>query len=90
MAAIAFLALVSSAGFRAAPGVLMVPPEVEIGWSVSVMSLAVSIDLVLFGLTAPFAAALMERFGLRTVTAAEWSGVASSPRHPWVHRRPAR
>jgi MFS family permease len=34
-----------------------------------VLSAAVSINLVLFGLTAPFAAALMERFGIRAVTA---------------------
>ncbi|WP_120523224.1 MFS transporter [Arthrobacter celericrescens] len=68
VAAVAFLALVGAAGFRAAPGVLMVPLQAEFGWSTTVLSLAVSINLVLFGLTAPFAAALMERFGIRTVT----------------------
>jgi MFS family permease len=66
---VAFLALVGAAGFRAAPGVLMVPLQQEFGWSTTVLSAAVSINLVLFGLTAPFAAALMERFGVRTVTA---------------------
>ena len=69
VAAVAFLALVGAAGFRAAPGVLMVPLQAEFGWSTTVLSLAVSINLVLFGLTAPFAAALMERFGIRAVTA---------------------
>ncbi|MHC8608707.1 MFS transporter [Paenarthrobacter ureafaciens] len=69
VAAVAFLALVGAAGFRAAPGVLMVPLQQEFGWSTTVLSLAVSINLVLFGLTAPFAAALMERFGIRKVTA---------------------
>ncbi|MEZ2390845.1 MFS transporter [bacterium RCC_150] len=69
VAAVAFLALVGAAGFRAAPGVLMVPLQQEFGWSTTVLSLAVSINLVLFGLTAPFAAALMERFGIRAVTA---------------------
>jgi len=68
VAAVAFLALVGAAGFRAAPGVLMVPLQQEFGWSTTVLSLAVSINLVLFGLTAPFAAALMERFGIRKVT----------------------
>ncbi|MFE4196628.1 MFS transporter [Paenarthrobacter sp. NPDC056912] len=68
VAAVAFLALVGAAGFRAAPGVLMVPLQEEFGWSTTVLSLAVSINLVLFGLTAPFAAALMERFGIRKVT----------------------
>ncbi len=58
-----------AADFRAAPGVLMVPLQQEFGWSTTVLSLAVSINLVLFGLTAPFAAALMERFGIRAVTA---------------------
>ncbi|KRE79587.1 MFS transporter [Arthrobacter sp. Soil763] len=69
VAAVAFLALVGAAGFRAAPGVLMVPLQNEFGWSTTVLSTAVSINLVLFGLTAPFAAALMERFGIRAVTA---------------------
>ncbi|MHA7209147.1 MFS transporter [Arthrobacter sp. MDT1-65] len=68
VAAVAFLTLVGAAGFRAAPSVLMVPLEQEFGWSRGVLSLAVSINLVLFGLTAPFAAALMERFGVRRVT----------------------
>jgi len=68
VAAVAFLALVGAAGFRAAPGVLMVPLQAEFGWSTTVLSLAVSLNLVLFGLTAPFAAALMERFGIRAVT----------------------
>jgi MFS family permease len=69
VAAVAFLALVGAAGFRAAPGVLMLPLQEEFGWSTTVLSAAVSINLVLFGLTAPFAAALMERFGIRAVTA---------------------
>ncbi|MGY2745354.1 MFS transporter [Pseudarthrobacter sp. O4] len=68
VAAVAFLALVGAAGFRAAPGVMMVPLQNEFGWSTTVLSSAVSINLVLFGLTAPFAAALMERFGIRAVT----------------------
>ncbi|MFN8520971.1 MAG: MFS transporter [Chloroflexota bacterium] len=69
VAAVAFLALLGAAGFRAAPSVLIVPLQEEFGWSRSVLSLAVSINLVLFGLTAPFAAALMDRFGIRRVTA---------------------
>ncbi|GAA5035808.1 MFS transporter [Microbacterium fluvii] len=67
VAAVAFLALMAAAGFRAAPGALMVPLHDEFGWSTSVMSLAVSINLLLYGLTAPFAAALMDRFGIREV-----------------------
>jgi predicted MFS family arabinose efflux permease len=48
--------------------VLMVPLQDEFGWSRGTLSLAVGVNLVLFGLTAPFAAALMERFGIRAVT----------------------
>ncbi|MCW2940048.1 MAG: major facilitator transporter [Actinomycetia bacterium] len=70
VAGVAFVALIGAAGFRATPGVLIVPLQNEFGWSRTTISLAVSVNLVLFGLTAPFAAALMDRFGIRQVTAA--------------------
>ena len=70
VAAVAFVALLGAAGFRAAPGVLMVPLEEEFGWSRTLMSNAVSLNLVLYGVMAPFAAALMDRFGIRRVTSA--------------------
>jgi predicted MFS family arabinose efflux permease len=76
VAAVAFVALLGAAGFRAAPGVLMVPLQDEFGWSRGTLSLAVGVNLVLFGLTAPFAAALMDRFGLRRVTAVALTLVA--------------
>src|SRR5258707_15866899 len=90
VAAVAFVALVGAAGFRATPGVLMVPLQDEFGWSRATTSLAVSVNLGLFGLTAPFAAALMDRFGIRRVTAsalvlvAAGSGVTGflTPRRP--------
>ena len=67
IAVAALLALFGAAGFRAAPGALMVPLHSEFGWSMSVISLAVSVNLILYGLVSPFAAALMDRFGLRRV-----------------------
>ncbi|MGI3779600.1 MAG: MFS transporter [Janthinobacterium lividum] len=70
VAGVAFLALVGAAAFRAAPGPLMVPLHEDLGWSMVTMSAAVSVNLVLYGLTAPFAAALMQRLGLRKVTGA--------------------
>lgn len=66
VAGVTFATLVAAAAFRAAPGPLMVPLH-ESGWSIITMSSAVSLNLVLYGLIAPFAAALMERFGLRRV-----------------------
>ncbi len=70
VAAVAFLALLGAAGFRSAPSALMVPLEAEFGWTRSELSVPVGINILLFGLTAPFAAALMERFGIRRVTSA--------------------
>jgi len=67
VAAVAFVAIVGAAGFRATPGVLITPLRQEFGWATGVISAAVSVNLILFGLTAPFAAALMERFGMRRV-----------------------
>jgi MFS family permease len=69
VAAVAFVALIGAAGFRSTPGVLIVPLQDEFGWSRATISVAVSVNLLLFGLTAPFAAALMERFGMRRVVA---------------------
>lgn len=67
VAAITFLALLCAAGFRSTPGVLMVPLQHEYGWSRATISIAVSINLVLYGFSGPFAAALMQRFGTRLV-----------------------
>ena len=67
VAAVTFLALVGAAAFRAVPGVLIDPLRDEFGWSVSTISAAVAVNMALYGLTAPFAAALMEKFGIRRV-----------------------
>ncbi|PPK63391.1 MFS transporter [Actinokineospora auranticolor] len=69
VAAVAFVALVGAAGFRAAPGVLIDPLKAEFGWSTATISAAISVNLVLYGLISPFAAALMERLGMRRVVA---------------------
>jgi MFS family permease len=67
VAAVAFIALVGAAGFRATPSVMIGPLHDEFGWSTGTISAAVSVNLLLYGLTAPFAAALMERFGIRRI-----------------------
>src|SRR5918993_5289849 len=67
VAVVAFVALLGAAGFRAAPGVLMIPLQEEFGWPRTLMSTAVSVNLILYGVMAPFAAALMDRFGIRRV-----------------------
>lgn len=63
--ALIFLVLLAAAGTRATPSVMMLPLEKEFGWSRATISLAISINLALYGLTGPFAAAAMQRFGVR-------------------------
>ena len=65
IATVTFVVLIATAGIRATPGILMVPLEMEFGWSRTVISAAVAINIALFGLIGPFAASAMERFGLR-------------------------
>jgi MFS family permease len=87
--AVTFVTLITTAGFRATPGVLMVPLQEEFGWSHATVGLAVSIGLLLFGLTAPFSAALMETFGVRRVmlvaivTISVGAGLTTVMNAPW-------
>jgi predicted MFS family arabinose efflux permease len=92
-ATVTFFTLMATAGFRSAPSVLIVPLEEAFGWSRSQVSLAVSINVLLFGLVAPFAAALMERFTVRKVVMSALMVVAISssstifmtqPWHLWL------
>src|SRR5882757_7563452 len=62
-----FLTMLVTAAAMGAPGVLIVPLEKEFGWSTSEISAALALRLVLFGLLGPFAAAFMNRFGIRRV-----------------------
>src|SRR5262245_63804247 len=67
IAAVTFVILLVTAGVRATPGVLMVSLEGEFGWSRAVLSSAVAINIALFGLIGPFAASVMDRWGVRRV-----------------------
>ncbi|WNC14859.1 MFS transporter [Brevibacillus brevis] len=68
IAGVTFFILLIGAGIRSAPSVFMVPVEQEFGWSRSVISFALSINILLYGLAGPFAAAVMDRFGIRRIT----------------------
>ncbi|MFK4508151.1 MFS transporter [Bradyrhizobium daqingense] len=70
MVGVTFLTALISAGTVGAPGVFIVPLQKEFGWSTAEISSALSIRFILFGLMAPFAAALLNRYGLRNVTLA--------------------
>ncbi|APY90979.1 MFS transporter [Streptomyces alfalfae] len=69
VAAVTFVTIIGAAAFRSLPGLLIDPLHEEFDWSRGTIGLAVSVNLALYGLTAPFAAALMDRFGIRKVVA---------------------
>jgi predicted MFS family arabinose efflux permease len=64
---VTFITLAITAGFRSASSVLIIPLEDAFGWGREQVSLAIAINVLVYGLVAPFAAALMERFGIRRV-----------------------
>jgi sugar phosphate permease len=65
VAAITTLALMITAGVRAAPGVLIVPLESEFGWDRASISLAVAVSILVFGLGGPLSGGLVDRYGPR-------------------------
>lgn len=65
--AITFVILLVSAGVRAVPAVLMLPLEKEFGWLRTTTSAALSVNILLYGITGPFAGSLMARVGVRRV-----------------------
>ena len=89
VAGVTFAALLVAGGVRGSPGILVVPLETEFGWSRATISLAIGINILLYGLSGPFAAALMERFGLRRTMLGELTaigvGVLATPtmHQPW-------
>jgi MFS family permease len=89
VAATTFVTLLCAAAVRATPSILIVPLEEAFGWTRATISAAISINLLLYGLMGPFAAALMDRFGIRRVVVTSLSviclGVALTTQmtHPW-------
>ena len=74
--AVTFLTALTSSAALGLPGALLQPLSREFGWDVEQISSALAIRFVLFGLMGPFAAILMERFGLRAVVVTALSLVA--------------
>uniref|UniRef100_A0AAU1LVV4 MFS transporter n=1 Tax=Streptomyces sp. NBC_00148 TaxID=2903626 RepID=A0AAU1LVV4_9ACTN len=77
VAAVTFVTIIGGAAFNSLPGLLIDPLNTEFGWSRGEIGLAVSLDMALYGLTAPFAAALMDRFGIRRVVVVALGAVAT-------------
>lgn len=70
IAAVTFVIMLITAGVRATPGLFMVPLETEFGWSRTVISASIAVNIALFGLIGPFAASVMNHWGVRRVVMA--------------------
>ncbi|MEV8535099.1 MFS transporter [Streptomyces sp. NPDC051211] len=76
VAAVSFVTIIGAAAFSSLPGLLIEPLHEDFRWSRGTIGFAVSVNLALYGLTAPFAAALMDRFGIRKVVACALTVIA--------------
>jgi MFS family permease len=75
--ALSFLAVLTAAGIRSAPSVLIHPLEAEFGWSRTAIASAASLNLLLYGLMAPAGGWLIDRIGPRRVVLASLAAIAA-------------
>jgi len=86
---VTFVGLLISAATRATPSILIVPLETEFGWSRTTISMAISLNILLYGLIGPFAAGFINRYGPRRImtAAAILLGLGTlttiTIKHPW-------
>ena len=73
--AVTFAALLMAGAIRGSPGILLVPLETEFGWSRATVSFAIGVNICLYGLIGPFAAALMDSFGIRRTMLVALAGI---------------
>ncbi len=67
MAGLTFLVMLSTAATMGSPGVFIEPLHAEFGWETGAISGPLGLRFALYGLIAPFAAALIMRYGVRAV-----------------------
>jgi sugar phosphate permease len=86
---VTFVCLLISAATRATPSILIVPLENEFGWSRTTLSVAISLNILLYGLIGPFAAGFINRYGPRRVMTASALLIGLGTlatitiKHPW-------
>jgi sugar phosphate permease len=78
VAGVTFLVMLITSGVRATPGLFMVPLESEFGWSRALISASIAVNIALFGLIGPFAASVMDKWGLRRVVLAALALMAAA------------
>ncbi|HTX52957.1 MAG TPA: MFS transporter [Candidatus Baltobacteraceae bacterium] len=87
--AVTFVCLLAAAAVRSLPGILTHSLETEFGWNRAAIGLAVSINVLLFGLAGPLLGRVMDRVGPRAVAGAATLLIAAGAagtlgmRHPW-------
>ena len=67
IAAVTFLAMLTTSAALGLPGAMLQPLSREFGWSIEQLSSVFAVRFALFGLLGPFAAVFIGRFGLRRV-----------------------
>jgi MFS family permease len=75
--AIVFLTMLASAAALGLPGAFLQPLSKEFGWTTEQISSVLAVRFMLFGLLGPFAAVLMERYGLRRIVCSALVLIAS-------------
>ncbi|MGW6358184.1 MFS transporter [Streptomyces sp. NPDC055092] len=89
VAAGAALAIVTAGAFSTLAGLLVGPLHEDLGWSRASIGLGSLVNMVVYGASAPFAAALMDRFGMRRVAVGALclvgagAGLATTMTAPW-------
>ena len=78
IAAVTFLAMLTTSAALGLPGAMLQPLSREFGWSTDQLSSVFAVRFALFGLLGPFAAVFIARFGLRRIMVAAASFIAVS------------
>ena len=78
IAAVTFLAMLTTSAALGLPGAMLQPLGKEFGWSTDQLSSVFAVRFALFGLLGPFAAVFIARFGLRRVMVAAAAFIATA------------
>ena len=78
IAAVTFLAMLTTSAALGLPGAMLKPLGAEFGWSTDELSSVFAVRFALFGLLGPFAAVFIGRFGLRRIMVVAASLIAAA------------
>jgi sugar phosphate permease len=78
IAAVTFLAMLTTSAALGLPGAMLRPLAQEFGWSTDELSSVFAVRFALFGLLGPFAAVFIGRFGLRRIMIAAAGFIAAA------------